>query len=536
MSLPSKGLVRRLAGGAFIAMLMTSAATAALAAPARDAKIDAMQRQLDEMRAQIELLRGGGTADPRVAAMQEQLDSFAKQLAEMQAAQTTAASDIATLRTPTGSAVVTTLSNGRPAFTTADKRFSAQLRAVVMFDAGKYFQDENLPAATVGRDLNDGTNFRRARFGVDGKLYGDFDYSLIYEFGGSGAEDAGHIQEAWLQYTGFKPVRIRLGAFEANAGLAAATSTSGMPLMERPAPAEVARSVAAGDFRSGLQIAANGAFGEGDTGLSTRWFVSGALTGNTVGVVGSTGSGQAQPFDEQTGLVGRIALAPFAGTDWQAHFGVNALHSLQPNDAGGAANPRYAAQLRDRPELRLDATRLVDTGAIDADHVTVYGAEAAFGFRNVLVEGEAFRYGIDRRLATAARPNDPEFSGWYVQGSWVLTGEPRLYDPAEARFAAPKQTYNFNPAAGTWGAFEVAARYSVLDLNHMEGLPGTAAGVSTVRGGEQKIASFGLNWYVNPAVRFMLNWQHVDVDRMNAAGAQIGQSYNALALRSQLTF
>src|SRR6185369_9115059 len=228
----------------------------------------------------------------------------------------------------------------------------------------------NLPATITGaaRDLNDGTNFRRARFGVDGKLFKDFDYALIYEFGGSGAEDAGHIQEAWIQYSALKPLRIRLGAFEPNIGLAAAVSTSQMPLLERPAAAEIARGVAAGDSRSALQVAGNGVFGEGDTGLATRWFFSTAVTGNVVSTLNTAASGfTPQPFGEQQAWIGRVALAPFT-PGFQAHIGANAQYVFHPSDSTGpgtVAN-RYPVQLRDRPELRIDSTRLVDTGAIDA--------------------------------------------------------------------------------------------------------------------------------------------------------------------------
>jgi hypothetical protein len=34
----------------------------------------------------------------------------------------------------------------------------------------------------------------------------------------------------------------------------------------------------------------------------------------------------------------------------------------------------------------------------------------------------------------------------------------------------------------------------------------------------------------------MLDYQHVDIDRLNAAGAQAGQEYNAVAARAQVTF
>jgi phosphate-selective porin OprO/OprP len=156
--------------------------------------------------------------------------------------------------------------------------------------------------------------------------------------------------------------------------------------------------------------------------------------------------------------------------------------------------------------------------------------------RNFLLEGEYFRYQIDRRVTGATPLGDPRFSGWYVQGVWVLTGENRPYNPAEARFDAPKLNYNFNPAAGTWGAWELAARYSRTDLNWHEGNFGAATPTGGVRGGEQEVTTVGVNWYLNPDIRFMFDFLHVDVDRLNAAGVQIGQKYNAIALRSQLTF
>ena len=109
-------------------------------------------------------------------------------------------------------------------------------------------------------------------------------------------------------------------------------------------------------------------------------------------------------------------------------------------------------------------------------------------------------------------------------------------------FDAPKPNYNFNPAAGTWGAFELAARHSDLDLNYHDcgaGKAIPAVGVAcfdAVRGGEQKISTIGLNWYLNPDIRLMFDWQHVDVNRFNAAGLQVGQKYDAIAMRSQLSF
>jgi phosphate-selective porin OprO/OprP len=553
----------RVGRAAFVALLMSSAATGALAAPkhhhaAAANPNAALAAEVKELRAQVEALKASVAQAQtqqapagQVQAQQAQIDTMGQQLAEVKQAQDTASADIISLKAPpSGATVIPALPNGKLSLASADGRFSANMRAIVMFDAGKYFQKSNLPTAVTGRDLNSGTNFRRARFGIDGKLFKDFDYALIYEFGGSGAEDAGHIQEAWAQYTALKPWRIRLGAFEPNIGLAAAVSTSQMPLLERASPAEIARGVAAGDSRSALQVTGNGIFGQGDTGLAARWFASTAFTGNTVGTINSSNTttitalpatvnvGTVQPFGEQTAWIGRAAIAPFMSNDWQAHLGVNYQYVFNPNDATGigTTGTRYPVQLRDRPELRLDGTRLIDTGAIDARHISVLGGEAGVTVQNFLLEGEYFHWDITRRQSAATHLGDPTFSGWYVQGVWVLTGESRPYNPAEARFDAPKMAYNFNPAAGTWGAWEIAARYSDTDLNWHDGSSGTAKTAEGIRGGEQKIYAVGVNWYLNPDIRFMLDYSHVDVSRLNAAGAQIGQSFNTVALRSQLTF
>jgi phosphate-selective porin OprO/OprP len=533
----------RAARAAFVALLMSTTATGALAAPkhratasnaALSAEVKALREEVESLKATLAAqAQAQAQQQPQAQAQQAQLDTLGQQLADLKASQETASSDIATLKKPTGSTVVPKLSNGRPTFATADGNFSAGLKAVVMFDAGAYLQKDNLPAQVTNRDLNDGTNFRRARFGVDGTIFKDFQYSLLYEFGGSGAEEAGRIQEAFFTYNGLKPFRFRLGAFEPNIGLSAATSTSGMPLLERPASAEIARNVAAGDARSAFQISANGQLGEGDTGMSSRWFFSTAVTGNTVGQSNSGGGG-----GEQQAWIGRAAFAPSTPGGLLAHLGVNYQYVFHPADALGpvATGVRYPIQLRDRPELRIDGTRLIDTGAIDTNHISVLGAEAALSYRNFLLEGEYFKFDLERRQSGAATLGDPDFDGWYVQGSWVLTGEPRTYNGGDARFDAPKPAFNFNPAAGAWGAWELAARYSVVNLDWNAGRPGFATPAGGVRGGEQKITSVGVNWYLNPTIRMMLDYQHVEVDRLNAAGLQVGQKYNAIALRTQLSY
>ena len=57
-----------------------------------------------------------------------------------------------------------------------------------------------------------------------------------------------------------------------------------------------------------------------------------------------------------------------------------------------------------------------------------------------------------------------------------------------------------------------------------------------VRGGEQKIWTAGLNWYPNDVLRFILDYQHTDVDRLTAAGGNANAKIDAISFRSQFAF
>jgi phosphate-selective porin OprO/OprP len=56
-----------------------------------------------------------------------------------------------------------------------------------------------------------------------------------------------------------------------------------------------------------------------------------------------------------------------------------------------------------------------------------------------------------------------------------------------------------------------------------------------VRGGRQSIWTAGINWYPNNAIRFLLNYEHTDVSRLNGAGTDIGARLDTVALRAQLS-
>ena len=84
---------------------------------------------------------------------------------------------------------------------------------------------------------------------------------------------------------------------------------------------------------------------------------------------------------------------------------------------------------------------------------------------------------------------------WMGLATYVLTGE-------DASFTGVKPAHNFNPKAGDWGAFELAARYSQLDID-----PKTFPTFANPATSAKKAQEFmgGVNWYFNPAVKINLD-------------------------------
>jgi phosphate-selective porin OprO/OprP len=547
----------RTGGVLLLAGLLAGASTAALAA---SGKADPRDARIEQLEAEVQQLIADHQAQ---AAKDEALSAQAGQLAvEVEALKRDQAAQIKTIDTvaakiPPPPSVVTTMTNGRPVFTSANGRFTTTIHGVMQLDTAAYDQRSPGPIASDlrrsgpalgasasnvdlahARGLKSGTDFRRARLGVDGTAFGDWDYRFLLDFGGTGVENSGQVYETWVQYSGLKPLRLRVGAFSPSIGLDDQASTNGMPFLERSAVEDMARGFAAGDTRISAEAFANG----------DHWLVSGAVTGRTIGVV-NTGTATATPqtYGDQLGFVGRIAGTPLHGADWLVHLGVHGSYVARPaNTSGPGTNGSTPLSARvvsfsNTQELRVDGTKLINTGNIDARNADTAGVEFALQKANFLIQSEYETFGVRR---SDPGVSSPDFHGYYVSGTWILTGEARKYNAQTAAFDAPSVDHPFSWKDGAWGAWEIGVRYSDVDLNYHAGAAFTAPSASAVRGGEEENISAGLNWYPNPLVRFMLDYDHVHIDRLspNAAlyqtptGAQIGQTYNAFAVRSQFAF
>jgi phosphate-selective porin OprO/OprP len=537
-------------GVSLITMLAAGVSTVALAqsAPAadsREARIDQLEAEVQDLAAEVQDLKRG------------------------QAAQIQTLSDVQS-KEPAPPSILTTLTNGVPSIKSADGRFTANFHGILQFDGGEYNQSGVGPLATDlrrsgpalgasasnvdlthARELKDGDDFRRARIGVDGKAFGDWDYKLIFDFAGSGVEDSGQLYEGWIQYSGLQPVHLRVGAFSPSIGLEDQASTNGMPLLERSVVEDIARGFVAGDTRTAVEL-----WGSGD-----HWLASAALTGRVIGVL-NTGTATAVPqsYGDQLGFVGRLAGTPFHGPDWLVHVGVHGSYLINPPNLTGptaaglgvAPNAEVVA-FSNTPELRVDGTKLLNTGNIPAKHASTTGVEFAAQKDSLLFQTEYDYLTVNRTDV----PSTPTFSGYYFEGDWVITGEPRVYNKQTAAFDGPIVAHPFSFSGGGPGAWELVARYSDMDLNYHQGVAGTAPTPTAIRGGDEQNITVGLNWYPNQFTKFMLDVSEVQLRRLSPCtntgagaantctgtalwntpvGAQIGQTFTDVAIRSQFAF
>ena len=336
------------------------------------------------------------------------------------------------------------------------------------------------------------------------------------------------VENAYLSYTGFKPfggkLAIEGGVMDLPYTLDEATSSNDILFMERASAGVVATNIAAGDFRS--------AFG-------SRWYndtfwAGGYVTGPTTGAIHSASSINPNGTTEQYGVVARAAGQIVSSKDYSLHLGGDAEFLIQPphNLVAGS----QTLTLSDRPELRIDPTTLVTTGALaNVSSAQVYSAEAAGTYGPLYFQGEYFWFNVERNAVTGLPPigaPNLHFQGGYAEASYVLTGESHPYNSASASYGgiAPKDPFSLS--SGGWGAWEIAGRFSTIDLNDQ------LASANGVAGGRQNIYTLGLNWYANRNVRLMLNYLHGDIAKQASPTnfADTGAKFDALAMRTQVAF
>jgi phosphate-selective porin OprO/OprP len=159
----------------------------------------------------------------------------------------------------------------------------------------------------------------------------------------------------------------------------------------------------------------------------------------------------------------------------------------------------YNHQFRDDPTFRISwppesfvAASLVDTGTIEGvENIDRVGFDAVWVHGPVSLQAEWNHAFLDRRAGRGAL----DFWGFYVQASWFPTGEHRRYQRGAGVFGPVIPLEDFAPWKGRWGALQLGARFSYLDLDDRD-----------VRGGIESNVGLALNWFLFAQLRLSANW------------------------------
>ncbi len=339
-------------------------------------------------------------------------------------------------------------------------------------DAEENFEDALVAEGESGPLEGTGVEFRRLRFFTSGTLYETMGYKLQVDFTGQDVDlkDA-YIDFLKVPYVGTNVIRI--GHNKEPISLEELTSSKYITFMERSLPTQ--------------------AFAPGrNTGILLWNSVLNKRLVWEAGYYYDVGDA-GDFFDDHsnTNLSLRVA-----GTPWYRdkthllHLGLGYSRKFRDRNRSGAR-----LRFRARPETHITDVRLANTGRFFADGADLLNPEVALVVGPFSAQGEYFYVKTD-----APDSNDPRFDGWYLFGSWFITGESRRYSQKGGTFGRVKPKNNFHIGQAGWGALEVALRYSDLDLTD-----------KSIEGGEEQDITAGLNWYINPSIRFMFNYVKADL-------------------------
>jgi phosphate-selective porin OprO/OprP len=448
----------------------------------------------------------------------------------------------------------------------ADGQHSVNLTGRVHFDtrwnsAQGFVDSSDRDSSSVG----DNFELRRARIGLNGNVFKDINYEIVTNTVGSSAN---LIDTAWVNYGFNKDAQVRVGRFKQPFSLEELTSSNNIDFMERSyanqmGPAKQLGAMIFGEPSKGFNYAAS-LYQEGFN-PTTNQANAGAMAAGRVAV----------NFAELNGMNDKVL-----------HLGVAATggkYEVMPTTSGNtektADNYTRATVLAFRSENRglSNAYR----AQIGGDQITTIGynqsannsvnvdkllgglelalASGPYKFQSEYMDGSydattarcdyATTSGTCTSLGTATMK--VKAKAYYYEFMYNITGESFAGAYKSGAFSGLKPNSNYG--AGGTGALQIGVRFSGYDASDTEGNStynssnGTsyADGSSTVKSRQQNsdkgnTITIGLNWYLNPNARIMLNLSETkfDVPVGVLDGTTIGttQKERVFSVRSQLNF
>ena len=445
-------------------------------------------------------------------------------------------------------------------FTSGDGEHSIKLTGRV--NADYRFSDNDYSLESAGSNDRDsasiaeGFELRRARLGISGKVYKDIGYEVQLNGVGSGPT----VDTALFNLGFYKPFQFQAGRFKQPFSLEQLTSSNNIDFAERSyndqmVPSKKLGAMFHGEPMPGLTYAVSvfqEGFSEGsqDDGEGKRH--AARLTANFaqlaeikdtvlhVGIAGVGGDYQVRPSqssqtDGAAETTTRATIVGFRSMNRGLSNVYRAQIGGQDLRAGGVG-----------PRSGLQSETLVD---VDQKLLGLEFAAARGPFK---LQGEYVKADYDAvNPVVSAGDTQQRLEGdvksYYLQAMWNITGEKWSDAYRSGAFSGIKPLQNFKPGSG-WGAWQLGLRYSKFDASDIAVTGSSSREQSGALGSNadynDEVDSFGvgLNWILNPMMRFMLEYtetkfggETLPLD-VSTAGAKGIDKEQLVSLRAQFNF
>ncbi len=344
---------------------------------------------------------------------------------------------------------------------------------------------------------------RRARLISEGTFGRIYSFQLVTEFGGTSAPS---VLDGNLGVALSKAVQFKFGRFKAPVGLELLQSDYATFFAERSL---VTNLVPNRDL--GVQV--GGSFADG-----AFTYAAGIFNG-----VADGASSTNVDFDNDKDVVARVFAQPFKNdkdSPWQGlSLGVAASLGREKGAAAVTAGYKTDGQ---QTFFKYNSTLVAD------GRIWRVSPQAYYYCGSFSTLGEYVVSTVNARPVAAGTKTALQNRAWQLAAGFVLTGE-----DASFTSVTPRQPFSWDD--GTWGAWQIVARYANLKLDDnvfpLFASPATNAGEATSAG-------IGLNWYLSKTVRTSLDYFQTRFSNpVPVSSTQIlRQDEQALITRFQLSF
>lgn len=393
---------------------------------------------------------------------------------------------------------------------------TVRITGFTQFD-GDWNSQTPLNRATVG-DMQDGVGFRRARLAAVGKVAELTNYMIEMDFAAAGRPSFFDVwaEQEQLPFLG----AVRAGQYVQPFSVDAMSGFRHLVFLERSLP-----FFAFVPFRR-VGIEAYNSADEERTNWAYSVFRTGGFNNAPLGDDRfATDIGDNGGYSFSTRLTQLIYYDELVADRYLWHIGASYDYSrLGANTAQGSTSPQPFYQARTTPEFFMGSPEgvlptfgpgsaaagtpsFVDTGRFLATSFQLLGLETVWQYGPTSFQAEWIGTLVDSAVGPIT------YNGAYAQIAYRLTGENRVYYKKIAAFGNAVPYTNFfsvkRGGVSGWGAWEVAARWSFVELRNPAKLNGNyIAGTNDSGNGTLNDFTTGLTWFMNEHLKFQFNWIH----------------------------